>query len=255
METNKRKLLEIDLESTPNLGYGYGKWDVNLIKIMQYSSIMSFSWRWFGEEEIHHLSLASVPRKKGTSANKALVMVLRDLFDEAKEVMAFNGYKFDIPVARAAFTFHRLAPPSPFKIIDPLRMARSHFKYPGGNSLDEVARYLGVGAKAETGYGELWFKCLEGDKEAWRLLEIYNNQDITVMEDVYMVMRPHITNHPNLGDIYGIDGVCPKCLSPNLEKRGFNLRRSGKVQRYQCKDCGGWCSEASIKKQGRTVNA
>lgn len=255
METTERRLLEIDLESTPNLGWAYGKWDTKLIKIEQYSAIMSFSWRWYGETEIHHLNWATVPRKRGTSANKALIMALWELLDEAKEVMAFNGYKFDVPMARAAFTFHRLPPTSPFKIIDPLRMARSHFKYPGGNSLNEVAKYLGVGAKAETGYGELWSRCLDGDKEAWRLLEVYNNQDIQVMEDVYNVMRPHITNHPNLGDLYGIDGVCPKCLSNKLEKRGFNLRRNGKVQRYQCKNCAGWCSEASIKKTGRTVNA
>lgn len=31
--------------------------------------------------------------------------------------------------------------------------------------------------------------------------------------------------------------VCPECSSTNIHKLGFIITRSGKIQRYQCKDC------------------
>lgn len=249
------RILEFDLESTPNLGWAYGRWDTRLIRIDKYSSIMSFSWRWYGEEEIHHLSWANVARKKGTSANKALIIALWDLFNEADVVMAHNAYRFDIPMAKAAFIYHGLTPPSPYKVIDTLRIARKEFKFPGGNGLNDLGLYLNVGVKIEKGYGELWYKCLQGDKKAWEDLETYNNQDIELMEAVYEKMRPYASNHVNLADIEQIDGACPKCLSTNLQRRGFNVRRNGQTQRYQCMNCGGWTNEAKLNKEGRLVNA
>ena len=45
------KILAFDIESTPNLGWGYGKWQVNMLKIEDYSRLLSFSWRWRGEKK------------------------------------------------------------------------------------------------------------------------------------------------------------------------------------------------------------
>lgn len=251
----KPKILIYDLEVSPNLGYAYGMWDTRILKIKEYASIMSISWKWLGEDEVHHASLANIPRKKGSSSNKALTRLIHQLFDEADVVIAHNAYRFDNPVSNAGFARHGLLPPSPYKTVDTLRVARSQFKFPGGNSLNELGAYLGVGVKSEVTVRDLWYDCLRGDQQAWKLLEEYNNQDVVLLEGVYKKLLPWIKNHPNLGDILQRDGVCPKCGSARLQRRGFNTRRNGKVQRYQCQNCGGWCSEANIKKVGRTVNA
>ena len=255
MTKTSARILLYDLEVSPNLGYAYGMWDTRILKIKEYASIMSISWKWLGDETIHHASLANIPRKRGTSSNKALTMVIHQLFDEADIVIAHNAYKFDNRVATAAFLRHGIAPPSPYKTVDTLRVARSQAMFPGGNSLNELGSYLGVGNKSDITVRDLWFDCLQGDMKAWKLLEEYNNQDIVVLEGVYYKLLPYIRNYPNLGDILQRDGVCPKCGSVRLQRRGFNTRRNGKVQRYQCSDCGGWCSEANIKRKGRTVNA
>lgn len=249
------KILLYDLESSPNLGYAYGKWDTNLIKIKEYSSVMSISWQWVGEDTIHHASLANIPRKRGTSSNKALAMLIHSLFDEADVTVAHNNYGFDKKVANAFFVRNNLLPPSPYKLVDTLRVARSEFKFPGGNSLDELGKYLGVGVKSSIGVRDLWYDCLRGDPKAWKLLEEYNNQDVVVLEGVYKTLLPWIKGHPNLGDILQRDGVCPKCESVKLQRRGFNTRRNGKVQRYQCQDCGGWTNESKLNTRGRLVNA
>lgn len=248
------RVLLFDIESSPNLGYGYGKWDVNMLKIVEYATMMSLSWKWLGEDKIHHESLVTIPRKRGTSQAKALTRKAHDLLDEADIVIAHNAYRFDVPMLNAAFIRHKLAPPSPYKIVDTLRVARSQFKFPGGNSLDEVAMYLGAPTKSSVGVRDLWYRCLQGDAKAWKLLEEYNNQDVVVLEAVYNEMLPFIKNHPNLGDILQRDGVCPKCSSTRLQRRGFNTRRNGIVQRYQCMSCGGWTNESKLKKEGRLVN-
>jgi transposase-like protein len=47
----------------------------------------------------------------------------------------------------------------------------------------------------------------------------------------------HITG--NYGESQFADcRVCPKCESEDIVKSGFVLRKGGKVQRYQCNECG-----------------
>lgn len=244
------KILAFDIESTPNLGWGYGKWQVNMLKIEDYSRLLSFSWRWRGEKKRHHLSLRDF-----NFDEEALALELHRLFDEADAVLAHNAYGFDIKVIKAIWAKYRVAPPSPYKIIDTLRIARSQFKFPGGNSLNELAIYLGLGHKVSMGIRDLWYDCYaNNDPKAWKLLKVYNDKDVDLLLDVYDVMLPYITNHPNLAVMFQARGRCPKCLSDKLEARGYNMRASGKVQRYQCKDCHGWCNEASVKHDGRLTN-
>lgn len=252
------KTLIFDLETSPNLGYAYGVWDTRLLEIEEYSGLMSFSYKWKGESKIHHVSAVNVARLNYESRGHALAKKLWELFDEADIIMAHNLYGFDEKVANVEFLRHNLGVPSPYKKIDTLRVARRHFKFPGGNSLNALGKYLGVGAKESVGVGALWYDCLKGDKKAWKLLEKYNNQDIVLLEEVYNKMLPFISNHPNIGDIEQVDGICPKCGSDKVAPYGSSKRRNGRVKAYRCGGCGGRCNENTIKpkdKPGRLVNA
>lgn len=254
------KILIYDLEVSPTLAWTYGLWKTNVIKVEQNPSIMSISWNWYGEVDqdgepiVHHESLASIPRKGRTNANLALVKLIRSLFDEADILVAHNANRFDNKVAVASFLRYNLSPPSPYKTVDTLTVARSVARF-NSNSLNSLGEILGLGKKTETTHADLWYKCLAGDKKAWEQMRVYNNQDVTLLYKIYERLRPYIKNHPNLGDLSERDGVCPKCASNRLEKRGFNTRRQGKVQRYQCKNCGGWTNEAKLNAIGRLVNA
>ena len=247
-------ILIYDLEVTPTLGWTYGLYKTNVIKVEQNPSIMSISWRWYGENITKHESLATIPRKRGTDANLALVKLIHSLFDEADVVVAHNANRFDNKVATASFLRYNLAPPSPYKTIDTLAVARNVARF-NSNSLNSLGELFGLGSKTKITHGDLWYDCLTGSGKAWKQLKEYNNQDVDLLYAIYERLRPYIKNHPNLGDITQVDGVCPKCGSSNLERRGFNMRRNGKVQRFQCKSCGGWCSEATLRTTGgRLVN-
>lgn len=248
------KILIYDLEVTPTLGWTYGLYKTNVIKVEQNPSIMSISWRWYGENITKHESLTTIPRKRGTGANLALVKLIHSLFDEADVVVAHNANRFDNKVATASFLRYNLTPPSPYKTIDTLAVARNVARF-NSNSLNSLGELFGLGSKTKITHGDLWYDCLTGSSKAWKQLKEYNNQDVDLLYAIYERLRPYIKNHPNLGDISQVDGVCPKCGSSNLERRGFNMRRNGKVQRFQCKSCGGWCSEATLHTTGgRLVN-
>jgi DNA polymerase elongation subunit (family B) len=248
------RILIYDLEVSPTLGWVYGQWQTNVLRVEKYPAIMSISWRWYGEKTTQHASLANIPRKRGTSSNEALVKLIHGLFDEADILIAHNANRFDNKVATGAFVKYSLAPPSPYKTVDTLQVARSTAKF-GSNSLDNLGKELGLGRKSTITHASLWYDCLQGDAKAWKLMEEYNNQDVDLLYAIYEKLLPYIKNHPNLGDLSEANGVCPKCESRDLQRRGFNQRRAGKVQRYQCNNCGGWCNESNLKKEGRVVNA
>lgn len=251
----KPKMLFFDLETTPNLGFAYGVWGTRLIKIEQYSGIMSISYSWNGGK-IEHVNPTNLVRKNDETVSAAMARFIWNLFDEADVVVAHNAYKFDVKVVNSEFIRNGLTPPSPYKIVDTLRMARKIGKFPGGNGLNALAAYLGLGLKAEITFADLWYRCLQNDPKAWKLLKKYNDQDVRLLIDVYERLKAWDTSHPNMGDLMQADGVCPTCGSSQVFQYGSAPRRNGRVRAFRCHDCGRRCNENTVKKiGGRLVNA
>lgn len=241
------KGLVYDVETGPNLGWVWGKWEQNVIQFEQEWQLLSFSYKWLGEKKTYVVGQDSV-------SEEALVLRVWQLFDESDFVIAHNGDKFDQKMMNVKFMEYGLTPPSPYKSIDTLKIAKRYFRF-NSNKLDDLGQKLGVGKKAETGGFETWLGCLKGDKKAWAKMLKYNKQDVILLEKIYLALRPWMTNHPNFGDMLQTDHVCPKCTSSDLERRGTTHGRNGLRQRYMCRNCGGWSSEAKLRSDGRLVNA
>ncbi len=177
---------------------------------------------------------------------KAMLKGIHGLLNDADAVVHYNGTKFDIPTLNKEFLLHSFNPPSPYKQIDLLRVVRSNFRFPS-NKLDYVAQRLNLGKKHEHEGHELWVKCMNGDKDAWKRMEQYNIQDVVLLESLYNSLRPWIRNHPN-HNLFADDHVCPNCASTRLQKRGTAISSTGTYQRYQCASCGTWSqSTKSVK--------
>jgi len=244
------KIILYDLETSRTIVEGYGnRWDFRVVKFVRVSELMCYSWKELGSSKVNFVSRHDFKKYHD------FVKSLRDLLDEADVTIAHNGGSFDDKMANRFFVIEGLTPPKPRKTVDTLREARRWFKFES-NKLDDLGQFLGVGRKENVGYSELEddFMTDSPSRQTIKLMRKYNNQDVTLLEDVYYRLRPFMASHPNIGDISQSDGICPKCGSTNLHKRGFNHKRNGQSQRYQCQNCYGWCSEASIKKQGRIVN-
>ncbi len=228
------RTLYIDIETTPSLGYAYQKYEATIIKEKEGSYMLSFSFMWEGKK-VQGYSLADFPSfKKNPHSDYELVAMLWQVLDKADIVIAHNGDKFDIKKANAFFLKHGMKPPSPYKSIDTLKIARKYFKL-FSNKLDDLGDYLGVGRKIHTEYG-LWERCMEGDKKAFKEMLVYNKQDVLLLEKIYKKLLPWISDHAAFRLVNNLP--CPRCKSHSTCKKGKETLIGGAKQTYQCKGCG-----------------
>jgi DNA polymerase elongation subunit (family B) len=231
------KTLLFDLETTPNTAYVWGTYEQNVIEFVEHSKIITFAYKWLDKKKVNVVGLDDV-------SSDALVKMLWKLFDEADIIIAHNGDKFDIKRANTEFVKYGLGVPSFYRTIDTLKVARRYFKF-NSNKLDDLGDVLGLGRKEHSSW-DLWKGCMQGDEKSFKLMKKYNKQDVVLLECVYLELRKWISNHPNVNlDTDKVD-CCPTCGSNDLMKRGFGYSKTGTYQRYQCKNCGAWCSGKTV---------
>jgi DNA polymerase elongation subunit (family B) len=231
-------ILVLDIETAPNLAYVWGmfKETIQPKQVVEDSTIITWAAKWLEESDC---MFGSAERDDEKDILESLAAVL----DEADMVVGHNVTKFDMAKIRGRCMVHGIPLPSPYKEIDTYRVARKEFGF-DKNSLEYLSRILGVDEKSShkefPGF-ELWAECLKGNPKAWKEMLKYNIQDVYTTEQVYLKMRPYITNHPNVGVYDQNDApTCPKCGSTDLQKRGKQPTNTQEYQRYYCKSCGGW---------------
>lgn len=227
------KILLLDLETAPNLAHVWGLWDQNigLSQIIEPGYTLCWAAKWVGQREIFFGSVRD--------GKKRMTARLHKLMAEADAICTYNGNKFDIPTVHKDFLLYGLNPPPPTKSIDLLRVVKNRFRFPS-NKLDYVCRALGLGGKVKHSGHELWIRCMANQPTAWRDMERYNKRDVTILESLYLRIKPWIKNHPNHGLYVDDPSVCPKCGHGTHQRRGVEHTATCSYQRFQCCGCGGW---------------
>lgn len=235
------KVLLLDIETSPIEGRVWGLWQQNvaLNQIVKDWNILSFCAKWLGSPEIVYEDL----RDGNPADDTKLVAELYKLLDAADIVIAQNGKRFDVPKIQARFLMQGYPPPSPFKVIDTLLMAKQQFGLTS-NKLEYMTDKLCTTKKRkhEKFPGmELWNQCLAGNLEAWEEMRLYNIDDVVSMEELYLILRPWYVGHPNVA-IYNDSAkpACPKCGSHKIKQNGWSFTQAGKYERMHCGGCGGW---------------
>ena len=244
------KILVLDIETAPHIAYVWGAWKQNIHNSQWVSKswIMSFSAKWLGEHEIF-TEVCKTPEDE-----HKIIFELLLWLDEADFVVAHNGKKFDLPRIIGAAIKHGFTPPSPYKELDTLLVARREFGFVS-NTLDALCEEMGLPRKDKhkkfPGF-ELWTACMDGVEEAWEELVEYNEQDVLILEQLYLRMRPYFRNHPNVNREHDDEVRCPKCGSNNIQWRGYYYTAAGLCyRRFVCLDCGGW-GRARFSEKDRT---
>lgn len=260
----------IDIETAPSLGYFFDKWkEGNIIATECEWFMLSFAVNWYGEDRVKTYALPDYPRyKRNKEDDRDLVKDLHKIFDEADILIAHNGDRFDIRKSNARFIEHGLKPPSHYKTIDTLKIARRHFKF-DSNRLNDLGQSLGVGKKLPHTGVHLWMSCMAGKPSAWRTMRDYNAQDVRLLKAVYLKLRPWASSHPSLNIYRGASNetACPTCQSNRIKMRGLNYGKTVVRQRWQCLDChSSWsgqlvkpgiptCDQSAASKSARTARA
>ncbi len=232
-KTREPRILLLDIETAPHRVFAWGLWgqDIHLDQIEEPGYTLCWAAKWLGSKQMMFASVQSPGRKK-------MLRNIYSLITEADIVVHYNGTKFDMPTLNKEFVQEGWPPPSSYKQIDLLLTARRQFRL-ASNKLDWVVRSLGLGKKMKHKGMELWRGCMAGDPACWRIMERYNKRDTSLLEKVYLALRPWVVNHPNVALYTGEKRpACTNCGGLRVMKRGYYYAKSRRYRRFSCKDCG-----------------
>ena len=159
--------------------------------------------------------------------------------DEADILVGHNVDRFDLRMLRSGWIEQGYAPPSPVKIVDTLKIARTELGMES-NTLDSLCQRLGVKAKTDKYDPAVARAAVEGDEKAQKKLKAYNIGDVAASTALYDRLRPYTRNHPHLSMWNGNEFGCPNCGRADvaLEPAGTAYANVTKYRRYVCKGCG-----------------
>jgi len=232
-----RKILVLDIETKPATAYVWRAYDENIgyEQVLDPGGMICFAAKFVGKPEVYFYS-------EWTHSRYEMVKAAHDLLSEADAVVTYNGDKFDIPKLHGEFILTGLTAPAPVTSIDVIKTIRK-FGFLM-NRLAYIGPLLKVGSKVKHEGFELWAKVIQGDDRARNKMRKYNEQDVVLLEKLYLKILPFIRNHPHLGTSKHECGACGK---NNTHSRGYRRTKHYKIQRIQCQDCGSWSDGTRTK--------
>ena len=227
------RVLTLDVECSANLVYAFGLRDqhIGLSQIVEHGKMISFAAKWYRDDNVIYKSVHD-------DGEDDMLQTLWNLLDETDILCTFNGVSFDNKVIRREFLLAGFPPPTPWKDVDLLRIARKQFRFTS-NKLQNLCYELGLPLKIEAGGFDLWKRCAEGDAQAWKEMRFYNMNDVVVTEKLMDRMRPWLTGlHHGLWAESG--ATCTNCGSGKLDKlHGKTVKANvTSYQAYRCTKCG-----------------
>lgn len=247
----KPKILFLDIEKTFSISGHFPQWDTNLHQDAKFreSHILSYCYAINDDEvygniipakELHQDVINSfVNDTVSTNIDKQLVEELWTLLDHCDILVAYNGKGYDVKEIQASFLKYDLPPPSPFKIVDPMIIAKRKFRLPF-KSMKYLANYLNVTQKIDNSGLSLWKQVMLGDEISIQEMLDYNKGDVVTLREVYYKLRAWGNDGVNLA-IYDDkhDMLCPHCgshdIKPLTDK--FTFTHNKKYFTYRCNEC------------------
>jgi DNA polymerase elongation subunit (family B) len=235
------KILLLDIETAPILGYVWGLFDQNvgLNQIKKDWHVLSWAAKWLHDSP-KNIMYNDQRNAKNIEDDSKILKEIWHLIDEADILISQNGKSFDIKKLNARFIQHGFPPPSSYRHIDTKILAKRHFAFTS-NKLEYMTdklctKYKKLKHSKFSGF-ELWRECLAGNVKAWNEMKKYNMYDVLSLEELYLSMQPW-DRSINFDVFHNkLENVC-SCGSKKFTKRGFKFTNTGKFHRLICDKCG-----------------
>jgi uncharacterized protein YprB with RNaseH-like and TPR domain len=206
-----------------------GKQYVNYKTLRGEPKIISISWKWVGEDEVHALTWDSKH-----SDEKMIKKFLKE-YNKAYMVIGQNNDRFDnkwikTRAAKYGFFVNRF-----IKSFDIYKHAKRHFRLPS-YSMDYMSKYFGLTPKQSHEGIIMWEMCEYGTKEEQKeyldKMVQYNKGDIVTTEELYLTLRPYFSTPTNKAVSNGLPKwCCPVSGSRNVKLLNTLFTEMGTVQR------------------------
>lgn len=239
VNSRKPRVLFLDIETAPIQASVWGLWNnnVSLNQIEKDWYILSWAAKWLGEETIFYEDKSDT---WNTEDDLMLLGGIWTLMNEADIIVTQNGIKFDEKKLNARFIIHGFPPPSSYRSVDTLQIAKKHFGFTS-NKLEYMTSKLCKKYKKLThgkfpGF-ELWKQCLRGNSEAWAEICEYNVHDVLSLEELYLILRPWYKSHPNFNVYTESDETVCVCGNKEFDHSGYHYTNLGKYDKFKCTEC------------------
>lgn len=232
--TSTPRILVLDLETSPHLAYTFSLWNTNIgiHQIMEPTRVISWAAKWHGEKKVM-FGAEWEWQTQGTTDSAKWFKRLYDLLMEADAVCHWNGDSFDMPHIRREVKERGWTALPPIRSIDLMKHVKREYRF-ASNKLDWVSRRLLNDHKtSHTGF-QLWVDVLHQIPKAQTLMEKYNKQDVELTDGMLTECWDELKNLPSLALHRGVTGICERCGSADLTRRGFVYTSASKFQRYTC---------------------
>lgn len=234
------KILLFDIETAPCAGAVWGLWqnNVSLNQLERDWYVLSYSAKWKHSDEIIYEDKS---KSWDTEDDSELLKGIWALLDEADIVVGQNSKRFDEKKLNARFIINGMKPPSSYRSVDTLEIAKRHFGFTS-NKLEYMThklckKYKKLNHGKFAGY-ELWKQCLKGNPAAWEEMQEYNSFDVLSLEELYDILKPWYKAHPNLNLYDGsLENKCT-CGNDEFIHSGYHYTNLSKYDKFQCTDCG-----------------
>lgn len=236
IESREARVLFFDIETAPIQAHVWGLYDQNvgLNQITEDWFVLSYAAKFKGEDVIHYIDQRYA---EPLSDDRQLLEGIHHLLSECDVIVGHNSDRFDLKKLNARFIRHNLPPLPLKKQVDTLKIAKKYFAFTS-NKLEYIAKFLGKDEKLKhtkfVGHS-MWMECLKRNIEAFNEMELYNKQDVIVLEQVYdeLIKYDHSISFSSIQN----DNVCT-CGSKTFFKDGYRYTKTGKFQLYRCSECG-----------------
>lgn len=234
------KVLFFDIETSPILGNVWSLWqqNVGLNQIAQDWYVLSWAAKWQHEDKVMYQDKRA---SWDSEDDSELLEGIWKLLDEADIVVGQNSKRFDEKKLNARFVLNGMKPPSTYRSVDTLEIAKRHFGFTS-NKLEYMSdklckRYKKLKHGKFAGF-ELWKECLRGNTEAWDEMEDYNIHDVLALEELYDVLKPWYRSHPNMNIYTDTEDVSCVCGAGEWVHNGYHYTNVSKFDRFRCNNCG-----------------
>lgn len=231
------RVLILDIETAPLIAHMWSLWQngFGLNQLQEDWHLLSYAAKWMDSDEVFYRDQRGL---EDITDDSILLAEIWELLNEADFVIGHNIRKFDIKKIKARMLLKGFTPPSTFRQIDTLIIAKGVFAFTS-NKLEYLTDKLcKVFKKSKHGkfHGHsLWTECLKGNIEAWEEMENYNKYDILSNQELYEILAPWDNRLPNF-DLYFKEVIDNSVWIAD----GYHYTNLGQYQRYRHKDTGAY---------------
>lgn len=196
---NPTKIMVYDIETSRVEAkvFWTGKQYINHKQLRGEPKVISISWKWLGEDEVHSLHW-----DMKTKCDKKMIEEFVKEYNKASMVIGQNNNNFDNKWINARAAKYNLDVNTGIKSFDIYVQAKRKFRIPS-YSMAYMCKYFDVEQKLSSGGITTWDKIEEGEdwerEEAMAQMIEYNIGDIISTEALYVRLRKYFDHVTNLG--------------------------------------------------------